>query len=476
MPFYPTDPARARRPQGANALPAQPRPSRDFRPVHRPARPVPYRSPRRRFDPLPPIPKPKPRPLPRAFRPLNPLGVALDYGDFYRRRMLPDSQVLPEGEKGSMAGWFIRHGPNIYGAPYNFPPLNWAQGFIRDPEYGAQTGLIQAQSTGTGANSRPTFSEYILAYPFEWRASWWIPNYQPTLRHANGLTLVKSGAGNVPTHKLAPAINLWPATLPHIVPIINPARFPVAPPARVLPLTYPVIPRLPPLPQWPSQPNENPYQPAYPSVPGRSPVTVPVVDPSNPPAPTEPLPIRPVRPATSIPNVFALETWYDGKGVRTRRGPNRHRQKNPPPRQKEQKARLTKIGYALLNAFGEFTEGLDLMDAAWEALPKDLRSKSFHDGKYVRPNWRTRAADVYNNAAYIDPNQFVRNFVANQIEDTYVGVSSQVWNPPRAGRRPIPNNDTRREIDEKMYENYGAPPIDDWVDSFFDGVEGILGV
>jgi hypothetical protein len=134
-------------------------------------------------------------------------------------------------------------------------------------------------------------------------------------------------------------------------------------------------------------------------------------------------------------------------------------------RDRSSKSRLAGAAWGLLNAFGTFTEGMDLVDSAWRALPKNMRSKSFHKGRYVRPAWWKRARDVLANWRHIDGERFVKNLLANQMEDWYYGMRSQFHRFGQRGPRP---GYQWREIEE-------AQPRIDFdaiVDQIFDAIRG----
>lgn len=484
MPSYPTGNRGGRAARAARQAPAPDRLPRDT-PGRQPSPPrtrpsTPVRTPPWRPRPRP-VPAPPRSPLPARWRiaPQPQFGrrlpfrrpsfglasIAFDYADWYLQPPPnPAGGILPPG---NYAGWFVRHGPNVYGSPYNaMPPTFWADGFTAIPT-GPQTAVISGQAINPRFTS---FARAVATAPLNPDWGLWIPNNNPAIdRFAQYICLVRPNPGGLPAAQGQAAI---PRPVP--APFVVPARIPQIAPWAMPAQHFNIWPTRSPLWHWPSQPNENPFQPA---IPGRNPAPRPARSPRVRPVP-QPAPGIGPNPGGSpfptpggwvIPNEYALETVYTPNGrPQTRPGPAFHRLEPAlPPYRESPKGKWQQAGWDLLNAFGGLTEGQDLIDSAWKAIPKTKRSKSFYRGQYVRPAFWRRGLDVWNNAGSIDPNQFARNLLANQMEDWYYGMQSQFWNPPRAGRRPTPNNDTRREVDQANRDAYGSPDFDQIVDEVF---------
>lgn len=317
--------------------------------------------------------------------------------------------------------------------------------------------MITGQAAYRLENLRPL--AYLLTKsPSTNRWSLGISRITDERRGANAMTIVRENSPLV--NALPPARNFLVPQLvpiPAPVPALQPYR--PLPPWRQLPLFNP-MPWAVPSPRTPSYPEPYPVPRQRPGTrPQRSPDPDPLLPPPDSAPENPPLPDQDF-PPVEVPNVQSWETVVPirGRAPRplNRRGPPAHRREPPRQRDRENKGKIGRGLWNLLNAFGVASEGMDLVDAAWNALPKGRRSRSFHKGQYVRPNWRTRIGDVYRNWQHIDMDRFVRNVVANQLEDAYYGMSSGFWNPTR--RRPMPNNDTRREIEDAS--PVGDSPID----------------
>lgn len=86
----------------------------------------------------------------------------------------------------------------------------------------------------------------------------------------------------------------------------------------------------------------------------------------------------------------------------------------PPPKGKEKKVNVATVGGRFWVALNVATEAQDLLEAAYEGLPKKLRRK----GK-VRPDLILR--DIYDHFDQWDAAAFVQAYVNNQIEDMVYG-------------------------------------------------------
>lgn len=102
----------------------------------------------------------------------------------------------------------------------------------------------------------------------------------------------------------------------------------------------------------------------------------------------------------------------------------------PPGRGKrERKHRVSRKVYQAMGVYGEYTEAVDVIDAAWWALPDSVRKRVNRGGDtWVRKNgkWISQASTlqkveaIYRNYRQLDMPGFVKNLVMNQIID-YVG-------------------------------------------------------
>ena len=87
--------------------------------------------------------------------------------------------------------------------------------------------------------------------------------------------------------------------------------------------------------------------------------------------------------------------------------------RRPPPRgTKEKKAGVNGVAYRILRAALAVTEGLDLLDAIWNALPDHMQTGRSPQAKI---------ADIWNNLGSLDMTDVVLNIVKNDLEDRVIG-------------------------------------------------------
>ena len=91
----------------------------------------------------------------------------------------------------------------------------------------------------------------------------------------------------------------------------------------------------------------------------------------------------------------------------------------PGPRTKERKFALTVSGVGRL-ILGHVTEGIDTIQAIYDALPLKLRQRLWRmNGNYMSP--LDKALAIYRYINDIDPQKAVENLVYEQIEDYVYG-------------------------------------------------------
>lgn len=445
MPSYPTNnagrrlAASERSPAARPSLPdirrpvTPPKPANDNPrfPVPKPANDNP-RAPRRSFRPIkPPLPGRLGRRLAKQLLP-PPLRPIAEIAEAGLQRFLPPEYDMPPAP----GAWYLSKGPHKYAAPYDGLPDRWRLAYLTGE------GRITGQAISMNS-SRPTLAEAIAAYPTREAHGWWI-KANPGTRGAQFLAFQR-GISPDPI-KMPPLERVVPQPRWYVDPFILP------PPAPGLDTFPSVIPQ--PLSPHKTNPNRRSQPEQKPGRPKEFP------EPVTPPQPVQPrLPgLRP----SQVPVWEVVTTTTPGQGVSPSRDPGQwpgqmpgrapspatstagsgvHNKRPPGPREKERKGRIAKGLWEALNAFGKFTEAQDMIDNAWKALPKNLRSKSFHKGKYVRPSWDKRAGDVLKHWRKVDLEQFVKNVIANEIEDQFIGRQSQL-----PGGRPNPGiNQGRRE-------------------------------
>lgn len=452
MPFYPTDSNRARR-----VAPKPPAnwPGRDFRRLGQ--LPVPANDNPRYPIPLPandndkpPLPgKPARSPARFAFRRLSPMRY-MDYFEWgYNSLLGPDF-----GHPPLPSGWWRVHGPNSYAPPFHNPPSVWQYCWYA-PHTGAgpDTGRIAYQAIVPEFSSPAAF----LAYdPFATQMGFWIKSPDVSIHHAQHMAFIRS-----PTQPL-------PGAVPADQPAVIRSPFPqVDPFAEPFPWFSPVdpspLPRPNPLPRRNPAPGRRTWPEPYPSrvpEPFRAPDTAPIPEPM-------PVPMR-----GPVQRVQAF-TGLGQRGQQLSRNPNgRHPVRRPPPRTHETKGILAQTGWRLLNAFGVGSEVMDIVDAAWDALPAHRKNWSFYNGKPIRPAAWKRASDVFNGARDMDIDHFVKNLIANNLEDMFLGMQAQGFNPQRRLGGSLGRN--HRSEEEKEYDPTNQSPID-WdqlVDDVWRTLEG----
>lgn len=103
----------------------------------------------------------------------------------------------------------------------------------------------------------------------------------------------------------------------------------------------------------------------------------------------------------------------------------------PGPKVKEKKARTA--GYGVANAVvGAATEGVDVLEALWDALPRNRQTRE--KGKKTTP--QQKALDLYRGWQDIDVAAAVKNLVANELKDRAIGTIGQAVGKAAAKAKP----------------------------------------
>lgn len=126
--------------------------------------------------------------------------------------------------------------------------------------------------------------------------------------------------------------------------------------------------------------------------------------------------------ATSQP---VPDYWiYGGSRPRPGYSPSRR----PPRGTKEKKTLGTAaLGVKLFRALDKISEGAEVVDAIWRAIPKDKRKKKpgrpllDAAGQYGIDGADWKLVQIYDNFGSIDWDQAVRNIIANEVEDRIIG-------------------------------------------------------
>lgn len=156
------------------------------------------------------------------------------------------------------------------------------------------------------------------------------------------------------------------------------------------------------------------------AVPARSPSWAPWLAPAFPPGGAAPPVVAPPG-----PGVVVVPGRYGGWGRLN--GPVRWA---PPPKGTKQKkiavaGAASPIARIVLN-IGRVTEGLDALDAIYQALPEGLRKRqqAMRHGKDPSPTGKLEL--LFNNLGKLDGKQAIENLINEQIQDTAIAKANRV--------------------------------------------------
>lgn len=141
-----------------------------------------------------------------------------------------------------------------------------------------------------------------------------------------------------------------------------------------------------------------------------------------------PLPIyQPMQLPFPIPYALVPYRANDPLGSQRTQGDRRlkrYLRLKPPPGTKERKVRgIAAVVQALQHAA---SEGLDLLDAIHDALPKGLQAKAvMKGGKWWNASPQAKLAAIANNFGDLDLNEAFFNVVQNHFEDKLIGTASK---------------------------------------------------
>lgn len=99
-----------------------------------------------------------------------------------------------------------------------------------------------------------------------------------------------------------------------------------------------------------------------------------------------------------------------------------HRRMPRRSNEKERKHRVGGVFGMIWNAFGQITEGLDLLDIAYDAMPCSVKAKAGMFGRRITP--ADKAAFVAKHFKEMNMNEFARGYAKNQFEDWFYGLTS----------------------------------------------------
>lgn len=232
-----------------------------------------------------------------------------------------------------------------------------------------------------------------------------------------------------------------PAPQPAIDPMDLPIGQPVGIPA---PMPYPAIPWRQPNPH--RDPVEQPTRGPS-AVPRPHPYALPRLVPGPWRLPSAPVPAnapvpstRPLPGAVPSPEVIPIDAYPPtviGHSPRARHRasprPHPHVLRKPPPGTRERKVRIT-AAVGVLKGLGIITEGLDVVNALYDALPDAFKVK----GK--RSNQIERMQALYDHWDEVVLTEAVKNLLVNHIEDKVIGGLSG------AAQKSFADSGTLRQI------------------------------
>ena len=99
-----------------------------------------------------------------------------------------------------------------------------------------------------------------------------------------------------------------------------------------------------------------------------------------------------------------------------------HRMRPPKPREKEKKIRAGRLFLLVQEAIGHLTEGADLVDVLWKSIPCAHKRAGGMIRKGVRVGEKAEFIAKFH--VLVDGKEFQRNFLKNQFEDMFYGMTS----------------------------------------------------
>lgn len=226
--------------------------------------------------------------------------------------------------------------------------------------------------------------------------AWFINSYRKEVASSDPITFIppQSGEINSVFGPNVPVMPWWVPLLPNLAPVAQPYEAP-AKPLNV--------------------PRPDPWSPESPDV-GPRPAPKPVPD-------TVPFPglepyITPVPRPAPAPSV-SIDPLAPGK---PQPGTRPHVPRPPGPGEKESKSRLGPLASAAWHHVGGITEGVDLINDVYEALPKDLKIALYKKlGRQPTPQEKVEA--IFANLSKVDIPQALLNYINSQLEDMVFGIA-----------------------------------------------------
>lgn len=324
---------------------------------------------------------------------------------------------------------------------------NWAQGagYTTTCNCGPYTDFSNNDCAGIACTNCGCLGSYSVTVPAPNAATvkgWQFRNFSSGIRRGfHNITWTKTGTtpwpGMVPVPQQVPHYRPqevpWPELDPAVWPRVNPTPWPQPEPIEVPyivndPMTAPIKNPLPVNPWGPPQPGRrfrdlprrrpNPERnPREQPRRGPEPHRHPQEAPSSVPRPVPLVPPRPV-----VEHIFE-----PGQSPRHQ---TVSRPARPPPRgTKEKKFIANMPPGALASIVNAITESVDVLEAAYKALPKDrqkCKREKRPTGGFSAATPQCMGAAVYNHLNEISGTKFVQELIENQIEDFIYGMGGRI--------------------------------------------------
>lgn len=190
----------------------------------------------------------------------------------------------------------------------------------------------------------------------------------------------------------------------------------------------------------------------------------------------------PVHLPSELPSVGATTSVSPRGRVRSRANTRPHQRRPPRRREKEAKRRAGRIFLAVQEAIGQMTEGADLIDVTFKSIPcAHKRAGGVVGVKGIRAFEKAEFIAKYH--VLIDGKEFQRNYLKNQFEDMWYGLTS----PEKAYYQQMFRNtgvsaggkfamqNAREGIERKLKERAGYKTSDPVIDAFNAWLDEIYG-
>lgn len=506
------------RPPAPKPRPAPVRPKPPTRP---PAKPPGRFAPSRPRPVAPPFGRPKPRVVTNPFRRWNPWKLPSPFTPFFDPWTDIPAFILPQSEErfDFPPGWkLIEECPRnpLYALGHTF---SYGRTLCSAGPWPNSCLTLQASGppgsiggTKTCSNVNPSISSVNIRIsdvreisPGQYRA-----HYRWNYRWCCG----ENGNANPGGAALTNPESFYSPPGPAVIPPSPPDPYAEQPPGRPQPFPAP-IPNgnpypdpnqwIPGAPGWVSPPAidpdpfvwVDPFPPGDPAVdPDPVPSPEPAPDPAVEPQPGTwpyPFPFPMPQPGATpqpdpavlpseLPSIGGITVTSPGGRPRTRINLRPHRRRPPRRREKEKKIRASRIFLAVQEAIGQMTEAADLVDVAFKSIPcAHKRAGGVVGVKGIRAFEKAEFIAKYH--VLIDGKEFQRNYLKNQFEDMFYGMTSpekayysqmfEATGVSAGGKFAMQN--AREGIERKLKERAGYKTDNPIIDAFNAWLDELYG-